>query len=114
MMKKLEDLNEKKVDSGVVFKLVSKDLDAKHIAMTLAVLKPGEKVSHHRHEEAEEIYLLIQGKSQVLVDNESFDVEAFTAICFPPETMRSVINNSKDDATWIFVGAPAAEFKYEI
>lgn len=111
--KRLEDLDEIRDKGGAILKLVSKGLEAKHIAMSLTSLKPGERVLHHRHKEAEEIYLLIKGRSQVLVDNETFDVEAFTALCFPPETMRSVINNSKNDAIWIFIGAPAAEFTYE-
>ncbi len=112
-MKKLEELNEMKDQGGAILKLVSKGLEAKHIAMSLSVIKPGQRVSHHRHREAEEIYLLVKGRSQVLVDNETFDVEALTALCFPPETMRSVANNSEDDALWIFIGAPPAEFTYE-
>jgi len=112
-MKKIEDLNEMKEKGGAILKLISKGLGAKHIAVSLSIMRPGERVSHHRHEKAEEIYLLVQGSSQVIVNNERFEVEAFTAVRFPPETMRSVVNNSNDDAVWVFIGAPAAEFTYE-
>ncbi len=112
-MKKLEELNEMKDPGGAILKLVSKGLEAKKIAMSLSTLKPGERVAHHLHERAEEIYLLIQGKSRVHIYDEAFNVEAFTAFCFPPQTMHSVINNSENDAMWIFIGAPATEFKYE-
>ena len=85
-------------------------LDARYVAMSMAILKPGQGIELHTHETSEEIYVLAKGRSQLLVDNETHDVEAVTAARFLPGTMYGVNNNSKEDALWFFIGAPIDEY----
>ena len=52
----------------------------------------------------------MNGKSTVTVDGEKVKAEAITAFYFPPGSNYRLINDSKDDATWIFIGAPVDEY----
>ena len=76
------------------------------LRMSVARLLPGQSVDHHKHHRMNEIYYLMRGRSQVRVDEQSFEVEENTAVHFPPEPMRSVYNHSDAEAWWLFVGAP--------
>jgi len=86
--------------------LVAEGLDAKELAMTMCTLKPGEAVAHHGHPDQEEIYILMKGKSQVRTDDDKVEAETYSFFCFPPGCNHSVLNNSTEDAEWLFV-APA-------
>ena len=111
--KKWDELRELS-DKNAVLKVASYELGTKELAFTMAKLQPGQGVSHHKHgkgsleEGAEEVYFLMEGKSQVLVNDEKFDAEAIEIFYFSPETMRSVYNNSDKPSTWIFL-APMRE-----
>jgi quercetin dioxygenase-like cupin family protein len=115
-MKKFEDIFESKHPEeeyrGTVLRLIGRDLGAQFMAMSMAILKPGQRIPLHSHPTAEEIHVLFQGKSRVLVETEEFDVEAITALRFPPGSPRyGVINSSDRDAVWLFVGAPIDEYR---
>ena len=111
--KKWDELRELS-DKNAVLKVASYELGTKELAFTMTKLQPGQGVSHHKHgkgsleEGAEEVYFLMDGKSQVWVNDEKFDAEAIEIFYFSPETMRSVYNNSDKPSTWIFL-APMRE-----
>ena len=106
--KKWDDLRELP-DGTALLKVGSYELGTKDIAFTMAKVQPGQSVNHHKHgkgtleEGAEEIYFLMDGKSQVWVDDEKYDAEAIEIFYFEPEVMRSVYNNSDKPSTWIFL-----------
>jgi oxalate decarboxylase/phosphoglucose isomerase-like protein (cupin superfamily) len=83
----------------------------------MTVIEPGQAVRHHNHgkstdeEGAEEVYILIEGKSQVRVDEEEFEAEAIEAFYFTPDVFRSVYNHSDKPATWIFIAPMRETFK---
>jgi quercetin dioxygenase-like cupin family protein len=111
----LEDLEEYPDPAGPKLKVISWDyprrprgLGSKEVAMSMAILKPGESIEPHKHSQREEIYLLVKGRSQVLVDDKKpIDAEAYSFFRFGRDVMHSVRNNSSEDAHWIFVGAAA-------
>jgi quercetin dioxygenase-like cupin family protein len=76
------------------------------LRMSICRLLPGQDVDHHRHNTMSEIYYLMSGHSQYRIDDKAIDADANTAVFFPPEPMRSVYNNSNEEAWWLFVGAP--------
>ena len=111
--KKWDELRELPNNTAML-KVASYELGTKELAFTMSKLQPGQSVSHHKHgkgsmeEGAEEVYFLMDGKSQVWVDDEKFDAEAIEIFFFSPETMRSVYNDSDKPSTWIFL-APMRE-----
>jgi quercetin dioxygenase-like cupin family protein len=80
------------------------------MAMSMTILKPGQKIPVHSHPTAEEIHLLMKGKSTVIIEGEKVPAEAITTFRFPPHSNYGLINDSTEDATWIFVGAPIGEY----
>ena len=106
--KKWDELRELP-DNTAMLKVGSYELGMEEIAFTMTKLQPGQSVTHHKHGKdsieagAEEVYFLMDGKSQVWVDDEKYDAEAIEIFYFAPETMRSVYNNSDKPSTWIFL-----------
>ncbi len=109
-MKRLEELPKYEVEGQSVLHIIGSAIDAEYMAMSIAVMKPGEKILKHNHKEAEEIYVLSKGKSTIIGGDKKVHVKATTFFRFPPKTQREIINDSDEDATWIFIGAPIDEY----
>jgi len=112
-MKKFEELPKLEVSGQSVLHVIGSAIDAEYIAMSIAVMKPGEKILKHNHKEAEEIYVLTKGKSTIIGGDKKVHVKATTFFRFPAKTQREIINDSDEDATWIFIGAPIDEYLEE-
>ena len=82
------------------------NLTSGQLRMSVAHLKPGQDVDHHDHYTMAEVYFLMRGKGQFRVNDQLIDAEQNTAMYFEPGVMRSVVNNSDEDAWWLFVGSP--------
>jgi mannose-6-phosphate isomerase-like protein (cupin superfamily) len=53
-------------------------------------LKPGKRSPFlHRHERAEEVYVVVSGSGQAKLDDELVDIEPRDAIRVPPEVSRA-------------------------
>lgn len=112
-MKKFEELPRYEVEGQSVLHIIGSAIDAEYIAMSIAVMKPGEKILKHNHKQAEEIYVLSKGESTIIGGDKKVHVKATTFFRFPPKTQREIINDSDGDATWIFIGAPIDEYLEE-
>ena len=88
-------------------------LSCEHLAFSIGKLAPGESVEHHRHREAEEVYLLLSGEGQIRLNEVVLDAKPLDAFRIPATTYRSVYNNSQNDCWWLFMGAPASAFLAE-
>jgi quercetin dioxygenase-like cupin family protein len=88
-------------------------LRCEHLAFSIGKLAPGESVEHHRHREAEEVYLLLSGNAQIRLNDTVIDAKPLDAFRVPAATYRSVYNNSQAECWWLFMGAPASEFLAE-
>ena len=100
-------------DTDCTVKTASWDLGAEEVAMVMTILKPGQRHGLHNHAEAglEELYVLIDGSSDIIVGDETFHAEAVEFFYLPPDIMRAVHNNSDRDATWIFVAPMRGELR---
>ncbi|MDA4121997.1 MAG: cupin domain-containing protein [Thaumarchaeota archaeon] len=96
--------------AGTIMKKASEDLGVKHFKLNMTIMHPGNKIPSHSHPTAEEVHLLMSGKSTVTVDGEVIKAEAITAFYMPPGSKYALINDSKADATWVFIGAPVDEY----
>ena len=66
-------------------------LDGKTLGVTHFRLEPGFRMPFgHKHEQQEEVYVVVRGSGRVKVDDEIVDVSEWDAIRFDPDTMRDV------------------------
>jgi mannose-6-phosphate isomerase-like protein (cupin superfamily) len=65
-------------------------LDAEKTGVSHLRLKPGQRVPFgHRHDEAEEVYVVISGSGRLKLDDEIIEVERLDAIRVSPEVTRA-------------------------
>ncbi len=60
----------------------------------------------HRHKRQEEVYVLVSGKARMKLDDEVIDLEPWSAVRVPPETMRALEAGPDEDAIFVVIGAP--------
>ncbi len=66
------------------------DLDAEETGVSHYRLKPGKRTPFgHRHEKAEEVYVVIAGSGRMKLDDEIIEVERLDAIRVAPEVIRA-------------------------
>jgi quercetin dioxygenase-like cupin family protein len=59
----------------------------------------------HRHEEQEEIYVLVRGSARIKLDDEVVELKPLDAVRIHPDTMRGV-EAGPDGAELVLFGAP--------
>jgi quercetin dioxygenase-like cupin family protein len=90
-------------------RIYSVALGCQRLALSVGHFRPGESLERHTHVETEEVYFLMRGRAQVLVDDQVFEAKPLDAFRFSPETPRSIYNHTDEDCYWIFVGSPIDE-----
>jgi uncharacterized cupin superfamily protein len=71
-------------------RFASGDLEAVQTGVSHQRLKPGKRQSFgHRHEQAEEVYVVLAGSGRIKLDDEVKEIGKLDAIRVSPETMRS-------------------------
>ncbi len=66
------------------------ELQAQTIGLAYHVVKPGKRQSFaHRHDEAEEVYVVLSGSGRVKLDAELQDLRAMDALRVSPKVARS-------------------------
>jgi mannose-6-phosphate isomerase-like protein (cupin superfamily) len=66
------------------------DLDAEQTGFAFMRVKPGKQQGFaHRHEEAEEVYVILSGSGRLKLDDEIVDVKPLDAIRIAPAVKRS-------------------------
>jgi mannose-6-phosphate isomerase-like protein (cupin superfamily) len=66
------------------------DLEAETIGFAYLVVKPGQRQAFaHRHENAEEVYVVLSGTGRVKLDDELRDVKPMDAIRIAPPVVRA-------------------------
>ena len=86
--------------------LYAKEIDTQFFGMSTTCLKPGEWVQPHDHnsDRQREVYYLVRGKGQIIIDGNEIDVEQDTAFYMEPEPERWVRNNTDEECCWLFIG----------
>jgi quercetin dioxygenase-like cupin family protein len=66
-----------------------RDLDARDTGLAYHRIKPGQRGLGHRHENAEEIYVVLGGSGRVKLDDEVVEIQALDAIRVAPTVVRA-------------------------
>jgi quercetin dioxygenase-like cupin family protein len=64
-------------------------LDAKDTGLAYLVIKPGQRGSAHRHDQAEEIYVVIGGSGRVNLDGHVEELRPMDAVRVAPPVVRA-------------------------
>jgi mannose-6-phosphate isomerase-like protein (cupin superfamily) len=68
-----------------------KDLEAQHTGVALMRVKPGQRQGFaHRHENAEEVYVILSGRGRIKLDDEIHEVGPMDAIRIAPGVARAL------------------------
>jgi mannose-6-phosphate isomerase-like protein (cupin superfamily) len=89
------------------------DLGAEQTGMNYLVVKPGQREAFaHRHQTAEEIYVVLSGAGRVKLDDELVELEPLDAVRVSPGTARSF--EAGDDGLAVLIFGPHVESDGEI
>jgi len=68
-----------------------RDLDAERTGLALLRVKPGQRQAFaHRHDEAEEIYVILAGSGRIKLDEDLVEVKPLDAIRIAPGVARAL------------------------
>jgi mannose-6-phosphate isomerase-like protein (cupin superfamily) len=92
--KKLTDVKDSAVEFGFAeiqqARFARKDLDAEHTGLSIHRLMPGKRSAFaHRHENAEEVYVVLDGSGRMKLDEEIIELGALDAIRVAPRVVRA-------------------------
>jgi mannose-6-phosphate isomerase-like protein (cupin superfamily) len=83
-----------------------KDLEATKLGVSLQRLKPNQRVPFgHRHEEQEEVYVVVGGSGRLKLDDDTVEVGRWDAVRVAPEVMRA-FEAGPDGLEVVAFGAP--------
>jgi mannose-6-phosphate isomerase-like protein (cupin superfamily) len=78
------------LDSQGEARFATKDLAAEQTGVSLQSLKPGKRqMFGHRHDEAEEVYVVLSGSGRVKLDDDIEEITAMDAIRVSPTVTRA-------------------------
>jgi mannose-6-phosphate isomerase-like protein (cupin superfamily) len=88
-------------------KLFIKDhLDLTGMQVSLNKMLPGTAVPFtHSHKQNEELFIIISGKGQMIIDSQIIDVEEGSSIRIAPDGIRSIRSSSDSELIYICIQA---------
>jgi uncharacterized cupin superfamily protein len=85
---------------------LGKQLGAGGLGARLWRLRPGEASTKHRHQQQEELYVLLEGHGRIRVDEQALELGPLDSLLVEPDAMRQIFNDTDAEALWLVVGAP--------
>lgn len=107
--KKLEEVEDSAAAHGHGDKMEARfaqsDLEAEKTGFSFHRIKPGKRQPFgHKHDDAEEVYVVVRGDGLLKLDDEIIEVETLDAIRVSPEVMRAF--EAGDDGLEVIVFGP--------
>lgn len=93
-LKNLRDVTDRAPEFGLTevgeARFPAGDLDAETTGLALHALRPNRRQAFaHRHDEAEEIYVVLSGSGRVRLDQETVELGAMDAVRVAPDVVRA-------------------------
>ena len=85
---------------------LAKQLGAETLGARMWRLEPGQASTKHRHPDQVELYILLEGRGQIRIEDDVLTFAPYDSILVRPECVRQVFNDTGADALWLVVGAP--------
>jgi quercetin dioxygenase-like cupin family protein len=91
---------------GVMNTDLAKQLELPTLGARLWRMAPGQANTRHRHREQYELYVLLEGRGRMRIDDELVTLEPISAVVVEPHTLRQPFNDTEADQLWFIAGAP--------
>jgi mannose-6-phosphate isomerase-like protein (cupin superfamily) len=91
-------------------RIYSGPLACEHVAFIIHPQASGATGVMHSHDIAEEVYVLLRGRAQVLVGDETIEMKPLDAVRVAPTFDHTTSNPYDEEALWLVMGAPVGEF----
>lgn len=88
-------------DSGVKYLFRGPKVD-----WGLILMKPGERLGAHYHNEVEETFYLLEGKAKFYVNDKEYQAIAGDAFRLEPMDRHDIVNDSDAVARFVFIKCP--------
>jgi uncharacterized cupin superfamily protein len=85
---------------------LARQLETESLGARLWRLKPGQSSTRHRHRAQEELYVVLEGRGRIRVDEELLTLEPMDSLRVEPSSIRQAFNDTEADQLWLVVGAP--------
>jgi uncharacterized cupin superfamily protein len=76
--------------------------------------RPGDKMEYHSHRQQEELFYVLEGSGELVIDGERHPVSAGTLVRLDPAPRRQIVNGSEGELIWLAVGAPPVDNEWEV
>jgi mannose-6-phosphate isomerase-like protein (cupin superfamily) len=95
-------------DGSILRELLNPLRDAVRVSYSLAhaVVRPGQATLPHRLKSAE-VYYIIEGAGEMMIENERAKISAGQAIYIPPGSVQSIRNTCGGDLIFLCIVDPA-------
>jgi quercetin dioxygenase-like cupin family protein len=94
---------------GVLNTDLAGQLGATELGARLWRIEPGQASTRHRHPVQQELYVLLEGRGRIRVDDELLELEPMDSLLVEPGSIRQAFNDTDEDALWLVFGAPREE-----
>lgn len=106
--KKLDEVKDSAAEFGfgdsMEARFAKNDLETEETGFSFHRLKPGKRQGFgHRHEEAEEVYVVVRGGGLLKLDDEVIEIETLDAIRVSPEVTRA-FEAGDEGVEWLAFG----------
>lgn len=95
---------------GYRYRIYSAPLGVEHLAFIISRQPPGAEAVLHAHDDAEEIYVLLNGEGQIRLGDEIHEARPFDAFRAAPGVLHANLNPSGEEIHWLVMAAPPREF----
>lgn len=85
---------------------LAKQLEASQMGARMWRLAPGQASTKHRHRDQEELYVLLEGRGRVRVEDEVLTLAPLDTLLVEAQTVRQLFNDTDADQLWLVVAAP--------
>jgi putative monooxygenase len=89
--------------------LAPSQFGSRHLGITWVDGEPGSQQRPHEHPDSEQVYVIVAGSGEMLVDGEERHVEAGTMVFIPPGAKHAIFNSGSERLTYVTATAPPFE-----
>lgn len=78
----------------------------KHLSINMVIIPPGSSSDVHVHEESEEYWIIIDGRGEIVVDDDKIAIEPGMIVYAAPKSKHCIINTGNEPLKAYFLFAP--------
>jgi uncharacterized cupin superfamily protein len=86
------------------FQSLRRELGVSTFGLNLILLKPGQRGRIHRHQRQEEVYLVLEGTLELLVEGDPHTLHAGEVARIGPDVRRQLVNRSDKRLSVLAIG----------